>query len=204
MFYETQSNSHGLAHDPFKAIVAPRPIGWIGTRSANGVNNLAPYSFFNAVGDKPKLVMFASSGRKDSLRNIEDTGMFTVSFVSRSLLKAMNESSAPVPPEVDEFTLSGLEAAEAQLVNAPYVRDAAAALECRATMITTLQDMEGKPTDSHMVVGQVVGIHIAERVVRNGRFDLALADPIMRLGYMDYAGIDALFELERPLVGSSS
>lgn len=204
MFYETQSNSHGLAHDPFKAIVAPRPIGWIGTRSANGVNNLAPYSFFNAVGDKPKLVMFASSGRKDSLRNIEDTGVFTVSFVSRSLLKAMNESSAPVPPEVDEFTLSGLEAAEAQLVNAPYVRDAAAALECRATMITTLQDMEGKPTDSHMVVGQVVGIHIAERVVRNGRFDLALADPIMRLGYMDYAGIDALFELERPLVGSSS
>lgn len=204
MFYETQSNSHGLAHDPFKAIVAPRPIGWIGTRSANGVNNLAPYSFFNAVGDKPKLVMFASSGRKDSLRNIEDTGVFTVSFVSRSLLKAMNESSAPVPSEVDEFTLSGLEAAEAQLVNAPFVRDAAAALECRATMITTLQDMEGKPTDSHMVVGQVVGIHIAERVVRNGRFDLALADPIMRLGYMDYAGIDALFELERPLVGSSS
>lgn len=204
MFYETESNSHGLAHDPFKAIVAPRPIGWIGTRSANGVNNLAPYSFFNAVGDKPKLVMFASSGRKDSLRNIEDTGVFTVSFVSRSLLKAMNESSAPVPPEVDEFTLSGLEAAEAQLVNAPYVQDAAAALECRATMITTLQDMEGKPTDSHMVVGQVVGIHIAERVVRNGRFDLALAEPIMRLGYMDYAGIDALFELERPLVGSSS
>lgn len=204
MFYETQSNSHGLAHDPFKAIVAPRPIGWIGTRSANGVNNLAPYSFFNAVGDKPKLVMFASSGRKDSLRNVGDSGVFTVSFVSRALLKAMNASSAPVPPEVDEFTLSGLEAAEAQLVNAPFVRDAAAALECRATMITTLQDMEGKPTDSHMVVGQVVGIHIAERVVRNGRFDLALADPIMRLGYMDYAGIDALFELERPLVGSSS
>lgn len=204
MFYDTQSNSHGLAHDPFKAIVAPRPIGWIGTRAANGINNLAPYSFFNAVGDNPKLVMFASSGRKDSLRNIEETGVFTVSFVSRALLSAMNASSAAVPPDVDEFRLSGLDAGQASLVDAPYVAQAAAALECRSTLITTLQDVEGKPTDSHLVVGQVVGIHIEERVIRNGRFDLALADPIMRLGYRDYAGIDALFELERPLAVQSS
>ncbi len=198
MFYDTESNAHGMAHDPFKAIVAPRPIGWIGSKGRDGSLNLSPYSFFNAVGDRPKMVMFSSSGRKDSLRNVEETGVFTASFVSRSLLDQMNASSAAVPYEEDEFALAGLTAAMGQLVDAPYVGQAAAALECRVTKVLTLQDMEGNATDSHVVFGQVVGIHVADAMIRDGRFDLAFADPIMRLGYMDYAGIGPVFELKRP------
>jgi flavin reductase (DIM6/NTAB) family NADH-FMN oxidoreductase RutF len=198
MFYDTESNAHGMAHDPFKAIVAPRPIGWIGTKGRDGSRNLSPYSFFNAVGDRPKMVMFSSSGRKDSLRNVEETGVFTASFVSRSLLDPMNASSAAVPYEADEFVLAGLTPAEARLVDAPYVEEAVAALECRVTKVLTLPDMHGNDTDSHAVFGQVVGIHIAETVIRDGRFDLALADPIMRLGYMDYAGMGPIFQLKRP------
>jgi flavin reductase (DIM6/NTAB) family NADH-FMN oxidoreductase RutF len=198
MFYDTESNAHGMAHDPFKAIVAPRPIGWIGSKGSDGSRNLSPYSFFNAVGDRPKMVMFSSSGRKDSLRNVEETGVFTASFVSRSLLGQMSASSAAVPYETDEFVLAGLTAAQGQLVDAPYVGEAVAALECRVTRILTLPDMEGNETDSHAVFGQVVGIHIADAMIRDGRFDLAFAEPIMRLGYMDYAGMGPVFELKRP------
>lgn len=198
MFYDTGSNAHGMAHDPFKAIVAPRPIGWIGTKGRDGSRNLSPYSFFNAVGDKPKMVMFSSSGRKDSLRNVEETGVFTASFVSRSLLDQMNASSAAVSYETDEFSLAGLTAAAGNLVDAPYVGEAVAALECRVTKVLTLPDMDGNETDSHAVFGQVVGIHIADAMICGGRFDLASADPIMRLGYMDYAGMGPVFELKRP------
>ncbi|MBU2329637.1 MAG: flavin reductase family protein [Alphaproteobacteria bacterium] len=198
MFYDTESNAHGMAHDPFKAIVAPRPIGWIGSKGSDGSRNLSPYSFFNAVGDRPKMVMFSSSGRKDSLRNVEETGVFTASFVSRSLLGQMSASSAAVPYETDEFVLAGLTATQGQLVDAPYVGEAVAALECRVTKILTLPDMEGNETDSHAVFGQVVGIHIADAMIRDGRFDLAFAEPIMRLGYMDYAGMGPVFELRRP------
>lgn len=198
MFYDTESNAHGMAHDPFKAIVAPRPIGWIGTKGRDGSRNLSPYSFFNAVGDKPKMVMFSSSGRKDSLRNVEETGVFTASFVSRSLLDQMSASSAAVSYETDEFTLAGLTAVAGKLVDAPYVGEAVAALECRVTRVLTLPDMDGNDTDSHAVFGQVVGIHIADAMIRGGRFDLASADPIMRLGYMDYAGMGPVFELKRP------
>ncbi|QEE43794.1 flavin reductase family protein [Rhizobium sp. WL3] len=198
MFYDTESNAHGMAHDPFKAIVAPRPIGWIGSKGRDGSRNLSPYSFFNAVGDRPKMVMFSSSGRKDSLRNVEETGVFTASFVSRSLLDQMSASSAAVPYEEDEFALAGLTAAQGRLVDAPYVGEAVAALECRVTKVLTLPDMDGNETDSHAVFGQVVGIHIADAMIRDGRFDLAFAEPIMRLGYMDYAGMGPVFELRRP------
>jgi len=198
MFYDTETNAHGMAHDPFKAIVAPRPIGWIGTKGRDGSRNLSPYSFFNAVGDRPKMVMFSSSGRKDSLRNVEETGVFTASFVSRKLLDQMNASSAAVSYGTDEFALAGLTAAQGKIVDAPYVCEALAALECKVTQVLTLSDMHGDPTDSHAVFGQVVGIHIEDAVIRNGRFDLAAADPIMRLGYMDYAGMGPVFELQRP------
>lgn len=198
MFYDTESNAHGMAHDPFKAIVAPRPIGWIGSKGKDGSRNLSPYSFFNAVGDRPKMVMFSSSGRKDSLRNVEETGVFTASFVSRSLLDQMSVSSAVVPYEIDEFALAGLTPVAGQLVDAPYVGEAVAALECRVTKVLTLPDMEGNETDSHAVFAQVVGIHIADAMIRDGRFDLAFAEPIMRLGYMDYAGMGPVFELRRP------
>jgi len=198
MFYDTETNAHGMAHDPFKAIVAPRPIGWIGTKGRDGSRNLSPYSFFNAVGDRPKMVMFSSSGRKDSLRNVEETGVFTASFVSRTLLDQMNASSVAVSYGTDEFALAGLTAAQGKIVDAPYVGEALSALECRVTQVLTLPDMHGIETDSHAVFGQVVGIHIDEAVIRNGRFDLAAADPIMRLGYMDYAGMGPVFELQRP------
>ena len=198
MFYDTLSNAHGMAHDPFKAIVAPRPIGWIGSRGRDGSRNLSPYSFFNAVSDRPKIVMFSSSGRKDSLRNVEETGVFTANFVSGPLIGAMNASSVAVPYGTDEFAIAGLTPVDGRLVDAPYVAESVAVLECRVTTITTLKDMGGADTDSHAVFGQVVGIHIDESVIREGRFDLALAQPIMRLGFMDYAGIGPIFELGRP------
>lgn len=198
IFYEATDNRHGLAHDPFKAIVAPRPIGWIGTKGRDGSLNLSPYSFFNAVGDRPKIVMFSSSGQKDSLRNATETGVFTVSYVSADLVAAMNTSSIAVPYGTDEFTLAGLTAEMGRLVAAPYVGEAYAALECRVTEVHTLKTIDGTDSDSHAVFGQVVGIHIDERVIRNGRFDVALARPVARLGYMDYAEVQPVFELQRP------
>lgn len=198
MFYETDSNRHGLAHDPFKAIVAPRPIGWIGSKGRDGSINLSPYSFFNAVSDRPKIVMFSSSGRKDSLRNASETGVFTVNFVSADLLLAMNASSVAVPYGSDEFAIAGLSAVPGRLVDAPYVGEAHAVLECRVTEIHTLKTIEGADSDSHAVFGQVVGIHIDEGMIRDGRFDVALARPVTRLGYMDYAEVQLVFELLRP------
>lgn len=198
MFYETDSNRHGLAHDPFKAIVAPRPIGWIGSKGRDGSINLSPYSFFNAVSDRPKIVMFSSSGRKDSLRNASETGVFTVNFVSADLLLAMNASSVAVPYGTDEFAIAGLSAVPGRLVDAPYVGEAHGVLECRVTEIHTLKTIEDADSDSHAVFGQVVGIHIDEGMIRDGRFDVALARPVTRLGYMDYAEVQPVFELLRP------
>ncbi len=199
MFYTTDTNRHGMAHDPFKAIVAPRPIGWIGSKGSDGRLNLSPYSFFNAISDKPKLVMFSSSGQKDSLRNVRETGVFTASLVSRHLVDRMNASSAPVDYDVDEFALAGLTAKPGQTIDAPYVGEALAALECRVTQIVQPTDIDGTPADSWVVFGQVVGIHIDESIIREGRIDMQLAQPVARMGYMDYAdgGAD-VFQLSRP------
>ncbi len=201
MFYETSDNRHGLSHDPFKAIVSPRPIGWIGTRSRAGVRNLAPYSFFNAISDRPKLVMFSSSGWKDSVENVKQTGVFTASFVGRALIDAMNASSAPVAPEVDEFTLAGLTAVEGHLVDAPFVGEALAALECRVTDLLQPKGLDGAVSENYMVIGEVVGIHIRDEAIRDGRFDMGFARPVGRLGYMDYADAGDVFELKRPGAG---
>ena len=198
MFYETVDNRHGLAHDPFKAIVAPRPIGWIGTKGRDGAFNLSPYSFFNAVSDRPKIVMFSSNGRKDTLRNATETGVFTVNYASADLVAAMNASSIAVPYGVDEFAIAGLTPVMGRLVDAPFVGEAHAVLECRVTEIHTLKTIDGTDTDSHAVFGQVVAIYIDDRVIRDGRFDVALARPVTRLGYMDYAEVQPVFELERP------
>ncbi|KQM34865.1 flavin reductase [Rhizobium sp. Leaf68] len=199
MFYTTDTNQHGMAHDPFKAIVAPRPIGWIGSKGSDGTLNLAPYSFFNAIADKPKLVMFSSSGQKDSLRNVRESGVFTASLVSRHLVDRMNASSAPVDYAVNEFALAGLTARAGEVVDAPYVAEALAALECRVTQIVQPQDIEGEAADSWVVFGQVMGIHIDETIIRDGRIDMGLARPVARMGYMDYAdgGAD-VFQLARP------
>ena len=199
LFYETAENAHGLKHDPFKAIVAPRPIGWIGTKAADGRLNLSPYSFFNAVSDRPKLVMFSSSGHKDSVSNIEETGVFTCSLASRHLAGQMNISSAVVPRGVDEFALAKLTAVSGRLVDAPYVGEAYAALECRATQILRPVDIDGRESDNWVVFGQVVGIHISPEILSDGMLDMAIARPLGRMGYMDYCdGGAEVFAMMRP------
>ncbi|MBB3423088.1 flavin reductase (DIM6/NTAB) family NADH-FMN oxidoreductase RutF [Rhizobium sp. BK312] len=198
MFYTTDTNRHGLAHDPFKAIVAPRPIGWIGSKGRDGSLNLSPYSFFNAVSDRPKLVMFSSAGRKDSVRNVEETGVFTANLVSRHIVEKMNHSSIAVPYGVNEFELAGLTARPGELVDAPYVAEAFAVLECRVTEILQPKGLNGETSENIMVIGQVVGIHIDETIIREGRLDMALARPIARMGYMDYSEGSEVFEMMRP------
>ncbi|WEZ83660.1 flavin reductase family protein [Rhizobium sp. 32-5/1] len=198
MFYSTDTNAHGLSHDPFKAIVSPRPIGWIGTQAGDGSHNLAPYSFFNAICDVPKLVMFSSGGRKDSVRNIEETGEFTASFVGRALSEAMNTTSAMVPHGESEFDLAGLTPVVGQLVAAPYVGEAFAALECRVTESFRPKGLDGEMSNNYVVIGQVVGIHIREEAIRDGRFDAGLVRPIGRMGYMDYCDAGDVFEMMRP------
>jgi flavin reductase (DIM6/NTAB) family NADH-FMN oxidoreductase RutF len=199
MFYTTDTNQHGLKHDPFKAIVAPRPIGWIGTKGADGSLNLSPYSFFNIVSDKPKLVMFSSSGRKHSLQNAEETGVFTASLASRHLAEQVNASSAGVDYGTSEFELSGLTAKMAETVDAPFVAEAYTALECRVTEIINPKGLNGEASESFMVIGQVTGIHISEEILRDGRIDMSLARPIARMGYLDYAdGGSDVFQMKRP------
>ena len=198
MFYRADTRDHGMRHDPFKAIVAPRPIGWIGTKGMDGSLNLSPYSFFNIVDDDPRIVMFSSGGRKDSARNAEDTGFFTTSLASRNLITQVNASSVAVPYGTNEFEIAGLTPVAGTLVDAPYVGEAFVAMECVVTEILRPRDRQGNRTDSHMVFGEVVGIHIDERIVRGGRLDMALAQPVGRMGYMDYAEASTVFELLRP------
>lgn len=198
MFYTTDTNRHGLAHDPFKAIVAPRPIGWIGSKGSDGSINLAPYSFFNAISDRPKLVMFSSAGLKHSQRNAIETGEFTCNFVSRNLGEKMNVSSAAVDYGVDEFALAGLTARRGELVDAPYVAEAFAVLECKVTETLVPKSLTGGDSENIMVFGQVIGIRIDETIIRDGRLDMAIARPIARMGYMDYSEGCDVFEMFRP------
>lgn len=198
MFYETETNDHGLPHDPFKALVSPRPIGWIGTIAPDGTHNLAPYSFFNAIGDSPKMVMFASDGKKHSLSNIEASGEFTASLASRNLAEKVNVSSVDAPVDEDEFVYSGLTAKMGRLVNAPYVGEAFAALECKLIDIIQPNALDGTPSGYIMVIGQVMGIHIDPTILRDGRIDMAKAAPLARLGYRDYSDGATTFEMTRP------
>ncbi len=198
MFYETANNDHGLPHNPFKAIVAPRPIGWISTADREGRTNLAPYSFFNAVCDRPPMVMFSSSGRKDSLKNIEATGEFVCNLASYDLREQMNRSSADFEHGISEFSEAGLAAAPSRLVKPPRVAEALAALECRCLQVIRPVDIHGRAADNWIVLGQVVGVHIDERAIVDGRFDVTFARPLSRLGYMDYAVVDAVFPMVRP------
>jgi len=197
-FYEPRKG-HGLPHDPFKAIVAPRPIGWIGTVDAAGQPNLAPYSFFNAISSFPPMVFFNSEGRKDSIDNAEATGEFTCSLVGAALARAMNATSAPVAHGVNEFVLAGLAMAPSSRVKPPRVAEAIAALECKVTQIIQLAGADGVKLDSWMVLGEVVGVHIDDRWLKDGMFDTAGARPIARCGYRgDYAEVTSLFEMIRP------
>jgi flavin reductase (DIM6/NTAB) family NADH-FMN oxidoreductase RutF len=197
-FYEV-AKGHGLPHDPFKAIVAPRPVGWISTLDANGLMNLAPYSFFNAVCDSPPILMFSSAGWKDTVANVEATGAFVWNLATRPLAQQMNTTSAAVSHETNEFDLAELTAAPSRLVKAPRVAQTPAALECRLLQITELRDLAGGPTRHFMVLGQVVAAHIDPAYLKDGLFDTAAAQPIGRCGYRgDYAEVDHLFQMVRP------
>lgn len=196
MFYE--GSNHGLKHDPFKAIITPRPIGWISTVDADGVPNLAPYSFFNAMGSRPYFLAFASEELKDSARNARDTGEFVFSLCTAALADAMNLSCAGVPPEVNEYDHAGLEAAPCRLVKAPRVAISPASMECKTVMAQPLTDVDGKETANYLVVGQVMAVHIDDEYITEGRFDTARAQPLARCGYRDYATVTDVFELMRP------
>jgi flavin reductase (DIM6/NTAB) family NADH-FMN oxidoreductase RutF len=197
-FYEP-GKGHGLPHDPFKAIVAPRPIGWISTVDPNGRVNLAPYSFYNAFCEAPPIVGFSSGGRKDSQRNVEATGEFVANLVTRRHALAMNLTSAPFPRGVDEMERAGLAAAPSRLVLPPRVADAPAALECKLLLVLPLSDLDGKATGSTLLLGQVVGVHIDPAFLKGGLFDLAAAGTIARCGYRgDYAEVTGVFEMLRP------
>jgi flavin reductase (DIM6/NTAB) family NADH-FMN oxidoreductase RutF len=198
MFFHPDKGDMPLKYSPFKAIVAPRPIGWISTISKNGDINLAPYSFFNAIASHPDLVMFSSQEWKDSVENVSQTGEFVCNYVSASMTDAMNVSSTSAPAGVNEFELAGLEQVPSQTVKPPRVKGVAAALECKKTEIIELKDHEGKSINHFMVIGQVMGIYIDDTFITDGRFDVGKARPITRLGYKDYQGPGEIFELGRP------
>ena len=197
MFYDALKNAHGLAHDPFKALVAPRPIGWISTLSSDGVVNLAPYSFFNAVATNPHYVMFSSAGRKDSQRNAEETGEFVCSLATYDLKDHVNRTAAPVDPDVDEMTLAGLTAAPCKLVKPPRVKESPVAFECEYHQTIELPG-GGRDGVWYIVLGRVLGIHIDDEVIADGMVDVTRLRPIARLGYDDYSVVDSVFSMQRP------
>lgn len=180
-FYEPRSG-HGLPHSPFNAIIAPRPIGWISTRSAEGVLNLAPYSFFNAFNYVPPIIGFASNGSKDSVTNAEAAGEFCWNLVSGDLAEAMNATSAEVPPETDEFAVAGLSPAASRVIGVPHVAEARVVFECRTTQVVPLVAADQSPTGTRMVFGEVVGVHIDRSLLHEGVYQTAWADPLLRGG----------------------
>jgi len=197
MFYDV-ARGHGLPHDPVKALIAPRPIGWICAMSAKGEVNLSPYSFFNQVSDRPHMVMFSSVGRKDAITFIEETGEFTCSIVSWEQRDAMNRTSVPLPRGQSEFEYAGLEPEPSVLIRPPRVRGAPAALECRLVKIVELMPLDGSDAAYFMAIGQVVGVHIDDRVMRDGYVDTVLLQIVSRAGYHDYFLADHKFSLTRP------
>ena len=199
MFYRPENTYDHLPHDPFKAIVAPRPIGWISTQSQSGEVNLAPYSFFNGVQDKPPMVMYVTTGRKidrpeekDSLTNIRETGEFCVSIVSSDLRDAMNLTSGHYAPGDDEYTRAGLSKGTSEVVTPPHVAEAPVSMECKLFQEIAL------PGHAFMVIGEVVGFHIRDEFIKDGLLDVVAYQPLSRLGYRDYEVVDNVFSLNRP------
>jgi flavin reductase (DIM6/NTAB) family NADH-FMN oxidoreductase RutF len=206
MFYRPR-DGHGLPHDPFKAIVVPRPIGWVSTLDAGGRPNLAPYSFFNGCGDHPPLVMFAQSGRKtrdegekDSIANIRATGEFACSVVSIALKDAMNASTAAYPAGVDEFDKAGLTKGQGRAVAVPHVAEAPAVLECRMVKIVDDLPVAREGLLNIVVIGEVIGVHIRDEVLKDGLVDVLAYHPVARMGYMEYTTVENRWEMLRPKV----
>jgi len=199
MFYQPKEG-HGLPHDPFNAIVTPRPIGWISTRGSDGSNNLAPYSFFNAVAYVPPQVMFASTSAKedrgdtkDSVANLRETGVFCVNIVEFAMQDVMNKTSGPWAKNQDEFEVAEIEKTECTTINCARVANAPASLECKVTQIVKL---EGQYNIA--VFGEVTGVHMRDDCMHNGLFDVTRFTPLARLGYRDYTAVREVFSLARP------
>lgn len=199
-FYEPAAG-HGLPHDPFNAIVGPRPIGWISSRAPDGVLNLAPYSFFNGFNYRPPIIGFSSTSWKDSVANIERTGEFGWSLATRDLAEAMNATCAAVPPEVDEFALAGLTPAPSRKIAAPRVAESPVSFECRLSQLIQLKAADGKDISAWLVLGEVVGVHIDRHLLKDGIYQTAEAFPILRAGGPGgYAQIspEIMFQMLRP------
>lgn len=202
MFYEPAKRDHGLPHDPFKALVAPRPIGWITSMSAKGEINLSPYSFFNAISAKPDMVAFSSEGIKDAATFVMETGEFVCNLATFDLRQQMNATSAPLPRGENEMAHVGLTPAPSRLVKPPRVAEAPAALECRWLKTVPLEPLEG-PAVYYLLIGQVVGVHIDDRFIVDGVVDTAAMRPIARAGYRDYfvSNSESRFAITRPKGG---
>jgi flavin reductase (DIM6/NTAB) family NADH-FMN oxidoreductase RutF len=200
IFYEPHRRDRELLPwDPFKALVVPRPIGWISTVGADGAVNLAPYSFFNAIGEEPAMLAFSSSGAKDSATFAGEVREFVWNLATWDLREAMNQTSAELPRGESEFSFAGLEMAPSRLVAPPRVAGTPCAMECKVVHAVELHDVDGNPASQFLVVGQVVGVHLDERCVRDGRVDTAAIRPIARCGYLgDYTTVDSLWEMLRP------
>ncbi|WP_299349757.1 flavin reductase family protein [uncultured Shimia sp.] len=199
MFYRPK-DGHGLPHNPYNALIAPRPIAWISTEDADGVKNLAPYSFFNGTAYVPPQVMFASTGTKpdqengkDTLANIRATGVFCINLVAEAMQDAMNVSTTGFDKDVDEFARAGLTAAPCETINCPRLIDAPASMECEVTQI-----LQMKGENNYVVHGEVVGIHMRDDCIVDGLFDVSTFRPLARLGYRDYSVVDNTFTLARP------
>ncbi len=191
MFYRPE-DGHGLPHNPFNAIITPRPIGWISTRGGAG-DNLAPYSFFNGVAYTPPQVVFSSTEEKDSLRNVQETGVFAVNIVEHAMGEKMNLTSGSYPPGTDEFSLAGIGKAACETIDCPRVAGAPATLECRVVQIVRLLGRA-----NFLTIGEVTGIHLRDDCLVGGRFDVTRFQPLGRLGYRDYAVVTEVFEMIRP------
>ncbi|MEM1142634.1 MAG: flavin reductase family protein [Pseudomonadota bacterium] len=199
MFYEPK-NGHGLPHNPFSAVITPRPIAWVATRASDGTENLSPYSFFNGVSYTPPQIMFASTmGKpdrtwgKDSVSNIRDTGVFCVNVVEYAMRDAMNTTSGAYGKEVDEFELAGIARRDCEMIDCSRIENAPASLECKLVSSVEL------PGENNIVVfGEVIGVHLREDCIVGGRFDITRYEPLARLGYQDYTRVSEMFAMARP------
>ena len=203
LMYISDPQDHGLAFDPFKAIITPRPIGWISTLNEEGVPNLAPYSFFNALSSSPHMLMFSSEGLKHSAANARSTGEFVFSLATTALQNQMNISSDTLPAGTNEYKAAGLEMGKCEKVAPPRVLASPASMECKLVSSEELLDIHGKPADTFVTIGQAVAVHINEDYIKEGRFDTAAAQPLSRCGYRDYASVESVFELMRPTDGAT-
>jgi flavin reductase (DIM6/NTAB) family NADH-FMN oxidoreductase RutF len=204
LFYEPRSNNHGLPRDPFKSLVVPRPIGWISTINADGVVNVAPYSHFNICSIEPHAVMFSAGSkqgrdrRKDSQRNAEDIGEFVVNMATFELREKMNETSAPLEPDVSEAVAADLKMIPSRIVRPPRVAESPIQLECKHLMTIALPCAVPMGERNSIVIGEVVGVHIADEALKNGIIDVEKLRPLARLGYMDYSFVESVFQMMRP------